>query len=47
MKTRDYKLDSVKMILIILVIFAHIPLLGGLLNIGGFLQIIALFICIR
>lgn len=34
MKTRDYKLDSVKMILIILVIFAHIPLLGGLLNIG-------------
>jgi len=34
MRTRDFKLDAVKMTLIILVIFAHIPLLNGFLNIG-------------
>lgn len=33
MKTRNYKLDALKCILIILVIFGHIPLLDGFLDI--------------
>ncbi len=32
---RDYSLDALKMILIILVIYAHIPLLNGLIPIGA------------
>ena len=34
MKTRNYKLDALKMCLIVSVIFGHIPLLGGLLNLS-------------
>lgn len=33
-KTRNHKLDAVKMFLIICVIFAHVPLLNGFLDIG-------------
>ena len=34
MKTRNYKLDALKMFLIICVILGHVPLLNGFINIG-------------
>lgn len=34
MENRNYKLDALKMVLIVLVIFGHVPLMDGLLDIG-------------
>lgn len=54
-KTRNYKLDALKMCLIVLVIFGHIPLLDGFIDLylpGNYdymtmhaIKVFMLFIC--
>ena len=37
---RDYCIDALKMLLIVLVIYGHIPLLDGLINVLNAIQLL-------